>query len=134
MSVAAPPASGANPASTAGGRPRPLRALLQALYAVALIALASAALKGWHDHQRAVEHQRALEAELTATQARIAALKLRIDRLQNDPVTLDRVAREELGLVKPNEVVIVLPEDSAAPARAPANPALPASVPPPRAP
>jgi cell division protein FtsB len=92
------------------------RALLQALYAVVLIALAAAALKGWRDHQHAIAHQAALEAEKSATEARIAALKLRIERLQHDPATLDRVAREELGLVKPSEVVIVLPETPAAPA------------------
>ena len=116
--------------SASSGAPRPLRALLQALYAVALIALASAALKGWRDHQHAVEHERTLEAEIAATEERIATLKLRIDRLQHDPATLDRVAREELGLVKPNEVVIVLPER---PSSAPL-PALPPSLPPPPTP
>ena len=108
----------ATPAGASGERPRPpgaLRAFFQALYAVALIALASAALKGWGDHQRAVARERALEAEIAATEARIATLKLRIDRLQRDPTTLDRVAREELGLVRPEEVVIMLPETAKAP-------------------
>ena len=40
---------------------------------------------------------------------RIALLKRRIESLKNDPVTLDRVARESLGLVRPEDVVIVLP-------------------------
>lgn len=96
-----------------GERPRSpgaVRALLQALYAVALIALASAALKGWRDHQRATAREIQLESEIAATEARIAALRLRIERLQHDPTTLDRVAREELGLVRPEEVIIVLPE------------------------
>jgi len=104
--------TGANPAGTASDRPRSpgaVRALLRALYAVALIALASAALKGWRDHQRAEAREVQLEAEISATEARIAALKLRIERLQHDPATLDRVAREELGLVRPEEVVIMLP-------------------------
>jgi cell division protein FtsB len=103
----------ATTAGTAGERPRSpgaVRALLQALYAVVLIALASAALKGWRDHQRAETRELQLESEIAATEARIAALKLRIERLQHDPATLDRVAREELGLVRPEEVVIVLPE------------------------
>jgi cell division protein FtsB len=91
-----------------------LRALLQALYAVVLIALASGALKGWRDHQRATAREATLAAEIAATEARIALLQRRIDRLQNDPATLDRVAREELGLVRPEEVVIVLPEAPAA--------------------
>ena len=96
----------------AGEKPRalrPVRALLRALYAVALIALASAALKGWRDHQAAMAREHALEAEIAATEQRIAALELRIERLQRDPATLDRAAREELGFVRPEEVVIVLP-------------------------
>lgn len=96
-------------AQAASLRPRPLRALLQALYAVILVALASAALKGWRDHERAITHEATLEVEIAATEARIAALERRIDRLQSDPATLDRVAREELGFVRPSEVVIMLP-------------------------
>ena len=97
-------------AQAASLRPRPLRALLRTLYAVILVALASSALKGWRDHERAVQREAALQAEIGATEARIAALKQRIERLQSDPATLDRVARESLGLVRPSEVVIVLPE------------------------
>jgi cell division protein FtsB len=100
-------------AQAASLRPRPLKALLQALYAVILVALASAALKGWRDHQRAIRREATLQGEIAATEARIAALKQRIERLQSDPATLDRVARESLGLVRPSEVVIVLPETPA---------------------
>jgi len=96
---------------------RPLRTLIAALYAVALVALASAALKGWRDHQRAVERENVLQADIAATEARIAALKLRNDRLQHDPATIDREARDELGLVRPDEVVIVLPETESSPAK-----------------
>lgn len=107
-------------AQAADQRPRPLRSLLSALFAVALIALASAALKGWRDYSGVQTRERALAAEIAATETRILELERRIERLQRDPVTLDRVAREELGLVRPEEVVIVLPE--AAPSRqTPAN-------------
>ncbi len=113
MTTPSTPAGTATTAGAASDRPRSpgvVRALLRALYAVVLVALASAALKGWRDHQRAEAREVLLESEIAATEARIAALRLRIERLQHDPTTLDRVAREELGLVRPEEVVIMLPE------------------------
>ncbi len=95
-------------------RARPLRPLFSVLFAVLLLALASAALKGWRDYERTLARQSTLEVELAATEARIVALRRRVERLQRDPVTLDRVAREELGMVDPRDVVIVLPEKPAA--------------------
>jgi cell division protein FtsB len=91
--------------------PRPLRSLVTAIVAVVLVALAVAGLKGWRDYQSARAHESRLRAEIAASEARIHVLERRINRLQDDPATLDRVAREELGLVRPDEVVIVLPED-----------------------
>lgn len=102
-------------AQAASERPRPLRALFRALYAGALLALAAAGLKSWRDHEAAIERERAIATEIAASEARIAALERKIERLQRDPATLDRMAREELGLVRPEEVVIVLPERSGAP-------------------
>ena len=41
--------------------------------------------------------------------ANISLLR-RIERLKNDPAYLERVAREELLMVGPNEIVITLPD------------------------
>jgi len=98
-------------AQATSARPRPLRSLLVALGAFVLLALAAAGLKGYRDYQSARSREVRLEGDIAATQARIHALERRIDRLQHDPATLDRVAREELGLVRPDEVVVVLPEN-----------------------
>jgi cell division protein FtsB len=95
-------------------RPRPLRSLLSGVLVILLLALAAAALKGWRDHEQARAREARLESEIAATEERIRALERRIERLQDDPATLDRVAREELGLVRPDEVVVVLPERAAA--------------------
>ncbi|HLF56089.1 MAG TPA: septum formation initiator family protein [Thermoanaerobaculia bacterium] len=97
-------------AAAASIRPRPLRSLVSAVVACLLLALAVAALKGWRDYQQTRAREERLKAEIAATETRIGALERKIERLQNDPATLDRVAREELGLVRPDEVVIVLPE------------------------
>jgi len=88
---------------------RPLRSLVGLLVGFALLALAIAGLKGWRDYQGALAHEQRLQGDISAAQERIQGLETRIDRLQHDPATLDRVAREQLGLVEPNEVVVVLP-------------------------
>jgi len=46
-------------------------------------------------------------AELEAANKRLAA---EVDALRSDPRALEKVAREELNLVKPGEVVLVLPD------------------------
>ncbi|HUT53196.1 MAG TPA: septum formation initiator family protein [bacterium] len=38
-------------------------------------------------------------------------LRAEIERLQNDPAHIERLAREELGMVKPGELVIQFSED-----------------------
>jgi cell division protein FtsB len=96
-------------AQAASAPTRPLRSLVGLLVGLALLALAVAGLKGWRDYQGAQAHERRLEGEISDAQGRIHALESRIDRLQHDPATLDQVAREELGLVRPDEVVVVLP-------------------------
>jgi cell division protein FtsB len=50
------------------------------------------------DRERAV-----LQARLDSLQAVNARLEARVDSLENDPVTLERVAREEYGMVRPGE-------------------------------
>jgi cell division protein FtsB len=97
-------------AAASPSRPRPLRSLVSLVVGCLLLALAMAALKGWRDHQQARQREQRLLGEIAATESRIQALERKIERLQDDPATLDRVAREELGLVRPDEVVVVLPE------------------------
>ncbi len=98
-------------AAAAPTHPRPLRSLVSALVVFALLGLAAAALKGWRDYQGARAHEQRLEQDIAGTQKRIGALERQIDRLQHDPATLDEVAREQLGLVKPDEVVVILPKN-----------------------
>lgn len=102
-----------------GARPRPLRSLLSALFVFLLLVLATAALKGWRDLERARAREAALATEIAATERRIADLRSRIANIQDDPATLDRIARDELGLVHPDEVVVVVP---AAPPATPETP------------
>ncbi len=54
-----------------------------------------------------------LEAEVSAARIRVAQLTADVEGLESDPTYRERVAREQLGFVKPGEVSILLPrEDS----------------------
>lgn len=98
-------------AQAESARPRPLRSLLSALIVFCVLLLATMALKGWRDYDRARDRAQTLAAEVAATEARIEQLRRRIRALQEDPAALERAARAELGLVRPDEVVIVLPPE-----------------------
>jgi cell division protein FtsB len=90
--------------------------------------LAIAALKSNRDLQAARARERTLQEKIAATRAESERLQVRIDRLRHDPGMLEKLAREDLGLVRPRDVVIELPEAKAAPA--PAAPAPVVPVPP----
>jgi cell division protein FtsB len=47
-----------------------------------------------------------LEAQVQAEEQKSKALQGEIDALQNDPKTVERLAREKLGYAKPDETVI----------------------------
>lgn len=84
------------------------------LFLLALLALAGG--KSYRDLAAVRQRESELESELTATSAEIESVERRLERLRRDPVTLERLAREDLGMVRPGDVVIVLPpEDAAAP-------------------
>ena len=89
----------------------PLRSLLGAAVFLLLALLLTAGLKSYSDLAAAQAHEDELEQQIADTQQRIERLQDRIERIKNDPVTLERLAREDLGLVKPGDVVIVLPDE-----------------------
>ena len=88
---------------------RPQRALWVALAALLFLLLGSGAVKGWRDLRAAQSREQELATRVAAAEERIALLRERIGRLRDDPVTLERMAREQLGLVRPGDVVVVLP-------------------------
>ena len=52
----------------------------------------------------------ALQAEVSALAVRNQQLETEIGRLKTDPPAVERIAREELQLVDPGDVVLVLPQ------------------------
>ncbi len=89
---------------------RPVRTVTVAAVLFLLLLLGLAGARSWQDLDRARGREAELAAEVEATEERIEALERRIRRLREDPLLLERLAREELGLVREGEVVIVLPE------------------------
>ena len=81
-----------------------------------LALLATAGIKSYRDLAASRTHKADLEARIAATQESIKTLETRLENLNNDPHTLERIAREDLGLVRPEDVVIFLPESPAKPA------------------
>jgi len=53
----------------------------------------------------------AIETEINRMDAENKQLTEEIQALRSDPNTIERLAREELKLVKPGEVVLVTPEN-----------------------
>ena len=55
-----------------------------------------------------------LESENQRLRSSISDMKNRIYAVQNDPLTIERQAREELGLSRKDEIIYVFPESSPA--------------------
>lgn len=91
--------------------------------------------------ERGLLQVRRQRLELAIMQAEVAELDVdnrkleaEVEALQNDPTAVEKIARETLNLVKPGEIVLLLPEgwqarvrppESAAPAPATAAPGTP---------
>lgn len=86
-----------------------LRTILVAAAVAVFAVLLLAGYDGSRDLARLKARKSQLEARLRQTEGNIAELKDRIGRLRSDPYTLERVAREQLGLARPGEVVVILP-------------------------
>ena len=90
----------------------PFRSLFGALMFSCMALLLVAGLKSYRDLSLAQQREAVLEERIEHAKERLATLEERIERLRDDPATLERLAREQHGLVKPDDLVIVLPEAS----------------------
>ena len=90
-------------------RPTP-RAVLVAAALVLLIFLGAAGLKSRQDLVAARGRAALLDQRIQETEERIAGLRRKVARLTDDPVLLETLAREDLGMVHPRDVVVVYPE------------------------
>ena len=51
-----------------------------------------------------------IKSEVSDLQKQNEMLRSEIDSLLHDPVTIERIAREQLKLVKPGEIILLTPE------------------------
>ncbi len=91
----------------------PFRSWLGIAVLLLLGLIAAAGFKSYRDLDEVHSQEAELRQNVAATQQRIRRLEARIERIENDPWTLERLAREELGMVRPDDLVIVLPEEPA---------------------
>lgn len=114
------------------GRTDSLRPVLGASVFLFLAVLGIASAKSWHDLESARQRKLLLETRIRSSESEIDRLRNRIGRLRSDPGLLERLAREDLGMVRPGDVVIELPIAGAA--EAPPVRVVPTPVPSPPAP
>jgi len=84
------------------------RSFLGATAAILLVALFVAGLRSYRDLSRQRIQQSALLRKIAETELRIEELESRIELLRSDPGTLEKVAREDLGMVRPGDIVLKL--------------------------
>lgn len=102
----------------ASGRTSSFRPVLGASVLLFLAVLGITGVKGSHDLEAARQRKLLLETRIRASETEIDRLRNRIERLRSDPGLLERLAREDLGMVRPGDVVIELPlEGNEAPPR-----------------
>ncbi len=88
---------------------RSLPTLLGLGLLAALTYLAVAGAESYARLEMLAGREAELEIDLEETRLRVERLRRKVELLHDDPVMLERLAREELGLVRPDEVVVVLP-------------------------
>lgn len=91
------------------------RPVLGAAVVLFLALLLVAGVKSWRDLEAARSRERALSERIEALHRESERLKARIELLRHDPGTLERLARDELGMVRPGDVVFELPHQPSQP-------------------
>lgn len=87
------------------------RRSLNVVLAFVMVVLAVDALvgeKGLTENLRAREESRRLAADLERLRGENAAIRDRVRRLREDATAIESVAREELGLIRPGELLVIL--------------------------
>ncbi len=102
--------------ASVGSAPRSVassfRVLLGSAVVFFLVLLASSWVASLRDLRSAHRREALLLERIETTELRNQELEQKIERLRDDPLMLERLAREQLGLVREGEVVVVFPEES----------------------
>ena len=88
----------------------PLRLALGGAVVFVVGLLITAGAKSYRDLRIVRQREAELAVRIAASEERLEDLRHRLELLRDDPATLERLAREELGLVGKDDIVFVLPE------------------------
>jgi cell division protein FtsB len=99
------------PEEREGREGRPVRSVTVAAVLFLVVLLGTVGAQSWKDLERARDRQAELTEKIEESEARIESLDRRIRRLRNDPLLVERLAREDLGLAREGDVIFVLPEE-----------------------
>ena|SRR5438045_1408545 len=110
MAKGAPSALAAQPAEAPALRRPPRRFWSHAILFAACVLLVNAIFgdKGLMDSVHARRTYAAAAEDLARLKHENAALRDRVRRLRSDPETIESVARGELGLVRPGEILVTI--------------------------
>ncbi len=98
-----------NPNEQAQTGRRRRRNLLAAVGVLALVFLSIATFKSYRDLEVGRSREAELRRLIRESTVRVETLEARVERLREDPATVEQLAREELLMARPGEVVILLP-------------------------
>ena len=96
------------PVTSDAGRRRKLLNLLLGFITVVLLVDALVGEEGLMDRLRAREEFAKAAAELEALKRENAAMREQKRRLQDDPTMIEAIAREQLGLIRPGEMMFII--------------------------
>lgn len=90
-------------------RERKMLRRLLVLVAVVLLGNAVVGERGWIASFKAAHLSSTLNKEIDRLRRENQSLRRVSQRLQKDPTAIESVARRELGLIKPGEILVVVP-------------------------
>ena len=88
--------------------------LLLVFVTVVLVVDALVGEKGLMESMRARREYRQLELSLDSLRRENARMRDEVRRLEDDPSTIEAVAREELGLIRDGEVLVIVKDEKPA--------------------
>ena len=81
---------------------------ISTLLLIALFIYISFSKHGYPDLALLKQEQRKLVQENERFTRQNLAISIEIDRLKNDPVYIESIARQELGMIRDNEIILTL--------------------------
>lgn len=94
--------------STEDTASKPFRSILGVTAGILVLALFVAGLGSYRDLSVQRARQQSLAGKISDSKVRIEAFERQIELLRTDPGTLEKVAREDLGMARPGDIVIRL--------------------------